>query len=140
VKMALHRREAVVHAVERIDTKAPVDVIGLIGVRQPDRVQVELMKVDRVRLLRIEIGRIAIEGTACCAGLVLRRAEIAADLDPAGEMSRHSPGKPKQANDGFIATADLNSMQEAGRSHRRRIGNADAETRRSRGQRGEKSN
>jgi hypothetical protein len=91
--MTLHRREAVVHAVERIDTKAPVDVIGLIGVRQPDRVQVELMKVDRVRLLRIEIGRIAIEGTACCAGLVLRRAEIAADLDPAGEMSRHSPGK-----------------------------------------------
>ena len=89
MKMALHRREAVVHAVERIDTKAPVDVIGLIGVRQPDRVQVELMKVDRVRLLRIEIGRIAIEGTACCAGLVLRRAEIAADLDPAGEMSRH---------------------------------------------------
>jgi len=87
VKMALHRREAVVHAVERIDTKAPVDVIGLIGVRQPDHVQV--MKVDRVRLLRIEIGRIAIEGTACCAGLVLRRAEIAADLDPAGEMSRH---------------------------------------------------
>jgi hypothetical protein len=54
VKMALHRREAVVHAVERIDTKAPVDVIGLIGVRQPDHVQV--MKVDRVRLLRIEIG------------------------------------------------------------------------------------
>ena len=42
-------------------------MIGLIGVR-PDRVQVELMKVDRVRLLRIEIGRIAIEGTACCAG------------------------------------------------------------------------
>jgi hypothetical protein len=64
-------------------------VIGLIGVRQPDRVQVELMKVDRVRLLRMEIGRIAIEDTACCAGLVLRRAEIAADLDPAGEMSRH---------------------------------------------------
>ena len=64
VKMALHRREAVVHAVERIDTKAPVDVIGLIGVRQPDRVQVELMKVDRVRLLRKEIGRIAVEGTA----------------------------------------------------------------------------
>jgi hypothetical protein len=138
--MALHRREAVVHAVERIDTKAPVDVIGLIGVRQPDRVQVKLMKVDRVRLLRIEVGRIAVEGAACCAGLVLRRAEIAADLDPAGEMSRHSPGKPKPANRGFIATADLNSMQEAGRSHRRRIGNADAETRRSRGQRGEKSN
>ena len=89
MKMALNRREGVVHAVERIDTKAPVDVIGLIGVRQPDRVQVELMKVDRVRLLRIEIGRIAIEGTARCAGLVLRRAEIAADLDPAGEMSRH---------------------------------------------------
>ena len=77
MKMALHRREAVVHAVERIDTKAPVDVIGLIA-------------------------------------------------------------KPKQANDGFISTADLNSMQEAGRSQRRRIGNADAETRRSRGQRGEK--
>ena len=53
-----HRREAVVHAVERIDTKAPVDVIGLIGVRQPDRVEVELMKVDCVRLLRIEMGRI----------------------------------------------------------------------------------
>jgi hypothetical protein len=52
-------------------------------------VQVELMKVDRGRLLRIEIGRIAIEGTACCAGLVLRRAESAADLDPAGKMSRH---------------------------------------------------
>ena len=98
------------------------------------------MKVDRVRLLRIEIGRIAIEGTACCAGLVLRRAEIAADLDPAGEMSRHSPGKPKQANDGFIATADLNSMYKAGRPHRRRIGIADAETRRSGVQRREKYN
>jgi hypothetical protein len=131
--MALHRREAVVHAVERIDTKAPVDVIRLIGVRQPDRVQVELMKVDRVRLLRIEIGRIAIEGTACCAGLVLRRAEIAADLDPAGEMSRHSPTKPKTADHGFIATEDLNSMQAAGRSHGRRIGIAHAETRRCRG-------
>jgi hypothetical protein len=138
--MALHRREAVVHAVERIDTKAPVDVIGLIGVRQPDRVQVKLMKVDRVRLLRIEVGRIAVEGAACCAGLVLRRAEIAADLDPAGEMSRHSPGKPKPANRGFIATADLNSMRAAGRSHRRGIGNAHAETRRSRAQRREKSN
>jgi hypothetical protein len=91
--MALHRREAVVHAVERIDTKTQSNAIGLIGVRQPDRVQVELMKVDRGRLLRIEIGRIAIEGTACCAGLVLRRAESAADLDPAGEMSRHSPTK-----------------------------------------------
>ena len=67
MKMALHRREAVVHAVECIDTKAPVDVIGLIGVR-PDRVPVELTKLDRVRLLRIEIGRIAMEGTACCAG------------------------------------------------------------------------
>ena len=112
--MALHRSEAVVHAVERIDTKAPVDVIGLIGVRQPDRVQVELMKVDRVRLLRIEIGRIAIEDTACCAGLVLRRAEIAADLDPAGEMSRHSPTSQNRPIIGFIATEELDSMQAAG--------------------------
>ena len=62
--MALHRREAVVDAVERIDTKEPVHVTGLTGVRQPNRVQVELMKVDRVRLPRKEIGRIAIEGTA----------------------------------------------------------------------------
>jgi hypothetical protein len=110
---------------ERIDTKAPVDVIL-------DRVQVELMKVDRVRLQRIEVERIAIGGTACCAGLVLRRTEIAADLDPAGEMSRHSPPMPKTADHGFIATEDLNSIVAAGRSHRRRIGIAHAETRRCR--------
>jgi hypothetical protein len=41
---------------------------------------------------------------------------------------------------GFIATVDLNSMQAARRSHGRRIGNADAETCRCRGQRREKSN
>jgi hypothetical protein len=50
------------------------------------------------------------------------------------------PERPKQADHGFIATADLNSMRAAGRWHRRRVSYANAEIRRCRAQRREKSN